>query len=270
MVNFNGNVFSGNVVIVDGQVISGEPVNKSSAKKFDETKKQSADGIKRITINSRSVNVKVFASDTKEITAHLHGSDTNPDFSVNRRGDEVAIRVKANGTISSGTIVMRSCTISNCVIGSGGLELEVQIPVKTFEKISIESKSADIKISSNVKANDIIISSCSGSVEIGSNVVADVFTIETSSGSVDLSAAFRTLEIDCKSGSVDIDSQVFCDAKLEVITRSGNIDVSLENIGSSTVSIETKCGKCKNNPKLNGRYAVSGYIKAFCGNVKFH
>lgn len=270
MVNFNGNFFSGNVVIVDGQVISGEPVKKSSTKKFDETKKQLADDIRRIIIDSNSVNVKVSASNTKEVIAHLYGSTAEPDFSVSRRGDELTIRVKAKGrSVSSKTVIMGNCTISNCVVG-GGLELDVQVPTKIFEEISVESNSGDIGINSNVKASSIRINSGSGDVEIESNVVSDVFSIKTLSGDVDLSAAFRTLRIACSSGDIDVDSKVYCDVKLAVRTSSGDIDVALEDIGRSTVSVETNCGKCRNNPKLKGDYTATGYIKASSGNVKFH
>lgn len=271
MVNFNGNVFSGNVVIVNGKVISGEPVKNSSAKEYDEIKKQLAEGIKRIRIDCSSVDVKLSASSkTKLIKEHLHGQVSDVDFSVSRQGDELVIRVRPNGTSINKTVVMGGCcTISNCVI-SGALELEVEVPAETFEEISVKSKSGDIEINSNVKADSIIISSNRGDVEIGSKVVAEFFSIQTSRGDVNLSAVFQRLNINCSSGDIEVDSNLCCNAQLAISTSSGDIDVVLEEVGKSTVFVETNSGRCKNKPKFNGRYTVSGYIKASSGDVKFH
>lgn len=72
--------------------------NDSSCKKFDETKKESANGVNRITVVG-SVNVKVSACNTNEITAHLYGStitDGHLEFSVTRRGDEIQVSVETN------------------------------------------------------------------------------------------------------------------------------------------------------------------------------
>ena len=100
MININGKIYSGNVTIVNGQVISGDLYEDTSSKKFDETKRESANGVKRITIES-SVKVNVTACNTtKDITAHLHGSAiTNGDIKLSmiKNGDEVYLSAETVG-----------------------------------------------------------------------------------------------------------------------------------------------------------------------------
>lgn len=263
MVIINGKVYGDNVTIVNGRVITGKPCDDSACKKFDETKKESANGVNRITIDS-NVNVKVSTCDTNEITAHLHGSaimDNDLELSVTKRGDEIRVSVETDGVsnsynnmsiISGNSIISQSAVvINNFGSGSnGGLMLDVQIPAKAFEEISVESTDANIDVSSSVNANSI--------------------TAESKNGNIDVSATFQNLTVECKSGNVDVDSEAHCNVKLNVTSKNGNVDVTIGNIGTSNVSVASKNGNCKNNPKLRGIYTVSGCVTSKNGNAKFH
>ncbi len=248
----------------------------SACKKFDEIKKKTANGVKRITIDS-NVNVKVSASNTNEVTAHLHGSiisDQNLNFSVEKQRNEILVSVKSKGTsISSRYMSVASgCSvvINNCSVGGkGGLTLDIQIPDKTFEKLSIEVKYGNIDINSYVRASAITVDSKYGNINIGSDVNADIINIDNAHGSIDLSSTFQTLGINCQHGSIDVDSEACSDVRLDITCQYGNADVTLGNIGNSKVSVNTKYGNCKNNPKLKGIYTASGYIEVRYGNAKF-
>lgn len=255
MIIINGKVYHDNVTIVNGRVIEGNSCDDTTSKKFDETKKVSANGVNRIIIDS-NINVKVSASSTNDVTAHLHGyaiMDSNLKLSVTRVGDEVHISVESEGAsisyINMSTISTSSVVINNFSSGSnGGLTLDVKIPTKAFEKIFVESKNANIDVTSSVTANTV--------------------TVDNMNGNIDISAIFQTLSIDCKNGNVNIDSEARCDVRLNVANKNGNVDVTLGNIGTSKVSIDCKNGSCKNNPRLRGIYTVSGYITSKNGNVK--
>lgn len=258
MVIINGKVYDDNVTIVNGRVINGNSCDDSACKKFDETKKESANGVNRITIDS-NVNVKVSACDTNEITAHLHSSaimDSDLELSVTRRGDEIRVSTETAGVSNSYnnmSIISGNSTvvINNFSTGSnGGLTLDIQIPTKAFERISAEITNANIDVSSSVNANSI--------------------TVESKNGNVDVSATFKTLTIECQNGNVDVDSEAYCNIKLNVTSNNGNVDVTIGNIGTSNVSVDSKNGRCKNNPKLIGVYTVYGYITSKNGNAKFH
>lgn len=263
MVIINGKVYGNAVTIVNGRIINGNSCDDSACKKFDEVKKESANGVNQITIDS-IVNVTVSACDTNEITAHLHGSaimDSDLELSVTKRGDEIRISVKTDGVSSSynnmsiisgnSIISQSSVVINNFSNGSnGGLMLDVRIPAKTFERISTKSTNANIDVSSSVNANTILL--------------------ENKHGNIDVSATFQTLTIECKNGNIDVDSEAHCNVKLNVTSKNGNVDVTIGNIGISNVSVDSKNGSYKNNPKLRGVYTVSGYITSKNGNVKFH
>lgn len=234
----NGKVYKSNVTIVNGRVINGDSCDDLTSKKFDETRKESANGINRITVDS-DINVKVSACTSNNITAHLHGSaitNSTPKLSVTRFGDEIRVSVKLEGSsiscsnvsIKSGSSVVIN-TFNFSSSGNSGLTLDVQIPTRAFEKLSVESKNANIYVS----------------------------------------AIFKTLNIDYKNGNIDVDSEAHSDIKLNVIGKNGNVDVTLENIGTSTVSVDSKNGSCRNNPRLRGIYTVSSYITSKNGNVKF-
>lgn len=262
MVIINGKVYGGNVTIANGRVINGDSWDDSSCKKFDETKRESANGVNRITIDSSNVNVKVSACNTNEITAHLHGSaimDNDLEFFVTRHNDEVLVSLKTDGVsnsynnmsiISGNSIISQSAVVINNFGSSGGLMLDVQIPAKAFEKFSVESKCGNINVASSVNANSI--------------------NVESKNGNVNVSAGFQNLTIECKNGNVKVDSTAHCNVKLNVVNKNGNVDVTIANIGTSNVSVDSKNGSCKNNPKLRGIFNVSGYITSKNGNVKFH
>lgn len=238
-------------------IINENFFDDSVCKKFDEIRKESANGVNRITIDS-NVNVKVSACDTNDITAHLYGStimDCDIELSVTRRGDEIRVSAEMDSISNSynnmSISFQRTVIINNFGSSSnGGLMLDVQIPAKVFEKISVESTNANIDVASSVNANSI--------------------TAESKNGNIDVSATFQNLTVECKNGSVDVDSEAYCNVELNVTSKNGNVDVTIGNIGTSNVSVASKNGNCKNNPKLRGIYTVSGCVTSKNGNAKFH
>ena len=254
----------------------GNDADDSALKKFDKTKKATANGVNRITIDS-NVNVNLFASNTNDITAHLYGEvaiDCEPKFCIEQHDDEIFISVKSNGTsIHSNSICVAyasSAVVNNySIVGNSGLTLDVEIPSKTFEKLSIGAKHANISISSIVTANAIVIDQKHGDINVTSNVTAGIISVTNAHGDVDLSATFHTLQIDCKHGDIDVDSVACSDTKLAIACRHGDVHVTLDNIRNSTVSVDTKHGSYKNNPKLKGMFNASGSITVKHGNAKF-
>ena len=103
-----------------------------------------------------------------------------------------------------------------------------------------------------------------------SSVYANGIYINSKNGNADVSAIFQILNINCKNGNIDIDSEAHCNIGLEVISKNGNVDVTIRNLNTSKVSVDSENGKCKNNPRLTGVYTAVGYITSKNGNVKFH
>lgn len=257
MTIINGKVYYGNVTIVNGQVISGETSNDTSSKKFDKTKKESANGINRISINSALVAVKVSACSANEITAHLHGSaimDSDITLSLTKVNDEVKISVIPNGASNCNTmsVIMGNSVVLNNInsCGSNDLTIDVIIPSKVFEKLYIQSENSNIDVSASVNAKNI--------------------ELYNKNGNIDVDASFQSLNIDCKNGNINVDSEATCDVRLDIYSKNGNADVFISNIGVSTVSVDSKNGNSKNTPRLKGSFTAIGYVTSKNGNANFH
>ena len=242
------------MVIINSTVINGNSCSNNDYKNFDETKREAADMVNRIIINS-IIDVKVSACDTNDIIAHLHGSaitSNNTELSVTRHRHEIRISAQTNkrSNDNMSMIFQNSVIVGNfSFCSNANLMLDIQIPRKVFERISIESEHGKIAIDSAVKSNSI--------------------TAKSTSGNINVSADFQDLIAKTVHGNVYIASEAYCDVKLNVDITTGNADVTIGNIRTSTVLVSSKTGKCKNNPKLSGIHTVSGFIKSQNGNIKF-
>lgn len=252
----NGKVYHGNITIVNGRVIEGISCDNIPRKMFDETKSESASGVKRIIIVS-DVDVKVSTSNQNEVTAHLHGeANTDVDLKpyLTRLGDEIRISVESEedsnihrtiSMISVGSVMINESSFSSY---SDNLTLDVQIPTKVFEELSVEGKNANIDVYSSVNANNIALFNKNGN----SHVLA----------------TFQVLSIHSKNGNVKVNSEAHCDVGLNITNKNGNVDVTIGNIATSEIVAESKNGNCHNNPRLKGRYTLFGNVKSKNGNVR--
>ena len=247
----NGKRYNNNVSIVNGRVISGDSCDGLANKKFDDVRKESAFGVNRIIIES-DINVTVSACNTDDVVAHLHGNavtNNSHKLSVTRVGKDIHISVKSEENSMS---IISGCSVSISsinIIGSNGLVLDVQIPERIFQELSVETRNGEIDITSSVNAKTI--------------------KALNRNGNVDVTAMFQTLNIDCQNGNIDVDSEAHSDIQLNIVSRNGNVDVTLENIGTSKVSVDSKNGNCRNNPRLRGIYTASGFVTSYNGNVKY-
>ncbi len=216
------------------------------------TKAEPANGVHRIVVDS-DIKVKMSGCNTNEIIACVYGvsmEDKEAKLSVTRFGDEIMVFVRAGKPTNSRVSGKEG---SANVVGSdkeSGFTLNVQIPTKVFEKIYVKSKNSNIDLKSSVHANTI--------------------TADNKNGNVYISAIFKTLNIDCENGNVEVDTEACGDIKLNITNKNGNVDVIIENIGVYEVLVDSKNGTCRNNPKLKGKYTVSGYIMTRNGHTKIH
>ena len=68
----NGSVYQGNLTILNGRVIGEKESDVFSTKDYDETKREQAADIEKISIIS-DVDVELYSSNSDSIIAHLHG-----------------------------------------------------------------------------------------------------------------------------------------------------------------------------------------------------
>lgn len=240
--NFFGNI-SGQNVSINGEdiIINGKHVNNtdSNGEQIDEVRKAPTK-IKKLYVSS---NVRVNISEGHEdvIVARLHGIASSKDFQFDVVPNSDSLRVTANieGASSGGVTII-----------NGTLQLDIMLPLSSVEIISIQSKSASISVGS-IKAPTIDAISTNGSIKLED-------------------AIFKKLQLECKIGSIRVNSYLHSDVELDITNHNGSIDCLLQNVGMSTVDVYSQNGICHNSPVLSGKYTASGSIISKNGNVTFH
>jgi hypothetical protein len=250
--NFFGNI-SGQNVSINGEdiIINGKHVNNtdSNGEQIDEVRKVPTK-IKKLYVSS---NVRVNISEGHEdvIVARLHGIASSKDFQFDIVPNSDSLRVTANieGASSGGVTIINGTVISNSF---NSLQLDIMLPLSSVEIISIQSKSASISVGS-IKAPTIDAISTNGSIKLED-------------------AIFKKLQLECKNGSIRVNSYLHSDVEftIDITSHNGNIDCKLNNLGMSNVDVYSKNGSCHNYPVLSGKYTASGSIISKNGNVKFH
>lgn len=214
-VNINGIVIGdGNVVVINGENVVDNSKN-SQTKKFDETKVEEMENIKKIFIDSDivEVNVTTVSNDTKA-KAHLYGTakiDNDLELVMKSFEDELRISIEYNG------------------VYKGNLKLDVMIPDKLFDEISIETVSADIKLN-------------------------DAFA--------------ELIEANTKSGDIGFSTNAKTDIHVKFSSVSGNIVADFNNVNKIELYAKSVSGNVedKHDPDIKG-YSVQAYISTVSGNV---
>ena len=245
-------------VIINGKVIKGS--SNAEVKKFNEMLAKSSSGISNIYIQS-DVVVNLKATNTNDITAYLHGEAicNDIDFDITSTMDMVTISAKFDSIVLNGNTNNFSCSnivingSSMSIIGcaSSNLVLDIEIPMKLFESIHMQTHNASIKISNYISVNLISVSCHNGKIEIFS--------------------LFERLDIHTHNGSIFVDSYVKTNPKLNISAHNCSINVNLPNVDTSRIHTKTINGSCSNSLRssksLNCRYIASGFITTHNGSI---
>lgn len=250
-------------VIINGKVIKGN--SNAEVKKFNEMLAKSSSGISNIYIQS-DVVVNLKATNTNDITAYLHGEAicNGIDFDITSTMDRVTISAKFDPTpiVFNGNINNVSCSnvvINGSSISIGGcissnLVLDIEIPMKLFESIHMQTHNASIKIDNSISVNLISVSCYNGKIEIFS--------------------PFEQLDIHTHNGSIFVNSYVKTNPKINISAHNGSINVNLPNVDTSRIHTKTINGSCSNslriNKSLNCKYIASGSITTHNGSIRIN
>lgn len=277
--NINGgkvNIVRGNesITIINGKVINSSNDCKGM-KEIDEKKSVNAERIRSIKVNSDFVSLNVTTVDnSSKIEASLTGSigsKSNIKLDFKEDGENLNISLKYNQ-----------------INVSVGLKLDVFIPVKEYEKISIDSNSGKVLLSGNIYADKVKVKSLSGSVSILGKTCIDELNIDSTSGSVKLDeevlakklkvkclsgsvnsdSTFSTCNINCTNGSIKIYTKAREDIDIKVKTMSGSINLCLDNVGNLEFNSSVLSGSVKNTHKNSGEYSASVKASTLSGSIK--
>ncbi len=203
-------------------------------KQFDKTKSADASHAEKILIDSNVANVNIFASDTSKVTAHFHGKAAfDGDILFNICAEEEEIK-----------IVLRFL----CNKENDGIKLDVAIPSKTYEAISVETSAANVVFRDSVNAY--------------------LIKAQTQSGKVQSDATFANMSVTTMSGDVEVYARAEKEISVGVTTMSGDVSAEFYNVKRVQLCASSISGKIKktHTPTKEG-YKAFVYISTMSGDI---
>lgn len=233
MISINGRNFLGkNKIIIKGRIINEGGLCNSQA--FDATKIKDANNLDKVIIDSTFADVNVLVSDSSNAEVHFYGHaelDGNITFDVQVVNRELRVILKYIGNYFNGE-----------------LQLDITLPQKTFEVISVTSSSSAIVLNNGVSANHLIVK----------NMAGDLKT----------SATFTNASINTVNGDIRLDTNATTNINLDISTMSGNVSVNLNNIGHINLSTNPIGKMVQNTHKDISGYTADVSISSMSGNIK--
>ncbi len=180
--------------------------------KIDEEKFINIDGIDNIDINSQFVDVRVVSEDRKDVGIKFYGemeSNVLPSLDVTKKGNKLIVKIDNPN--------------NSYTVKESDVVLEVLVPLRYNENISVSTSSADINMSNLTVAN-VDMNSTSGSIEI-IETGAKSFNLATSSGDIESKGSVGFFHINTSSGDVDL-SMEESKGDIKINTSSGNVNIN--------------------------------------------
>ncbi len=201
---------------------------------FNQKKIKDSSDIDKITIDSKFVDVHVLTSNSSKIQAHFYGEaniDGDVIFDVQVVNRELRITLKFTGI---------------CV--SGNLNLDVTVPHKMFDMISLRSSSADFTLNEGV--------------------LTDYLKMETKSGDLETHATVNNVSVSTMSGDIDLYINAEQDVSVKISTKSGDVSVEFNNIRHVNLSTSSMSGKVRNRHNGNRGFTANVNISTMSGDIK--
>jgi len=133
----------------------------------------------------------------------------------------------------------------NCY--TGDLKLDVTIPRKTFQMISVQTLSAHVVLNEGVSAKHV--------------------NLKTQSGKVKASAAFANISVRTMSGKVKLLVNAETNISIDVSSMNGNITAKLNNIGDVNLSARSMSGGVDNYHQGKTGYMANVNVSTMSGNI---
>jgi len=263
-------------------ILSAVAVFSVAAAEIDQTESAKIRGIERIEIrektitsvgvvvNSIRIRINVLPGDRDDVVVNLQG-----EASTNRKRDTPQFEIEKSGRTLRITLD-RGRGVRFLVIRKGDLTLDVQIPKKYKEALSIDVSSARVDVGS-FKLSDLLAHGSSGNLTL-QGIQAESIDIKASSGDVEISSAEAeklymhpssgkieagkltadTAEIDASSG----------DIRIEALTGNGTVRTSSGSIRivESKGSLDVKAS----SGDIRFRGAEGSYqVDSSSGDVEF-
>lgn len=233
--NSNVSIVRNNGTInINGSIINNRYYNTSaSMNSFTEKEEINSKG-NNLYIKTDSAEIVFHFNDTVDkITAELTGmKDENSDtkLTLETKKNCVNIITELSGQFQY-------------------LVLNIYIPNKTYNNISIETASADININKEIKSNE--------------------FNLETKSGDITVDTSASDISLDSMSGDVKINLEATSNTTINATTMSGDVKINLSYVKNLIDRLTTMSGDINNYYKTDiDGYSATIKAKTMSGDIK--
>ncbi len=212
---------------------------RQEKKEINISKSESIDGVDYLDISSTSANIKLEKTDGKEMIVNYTGQlrtsqNEEPSVSIERKDSKLTIK-------SGMKDVMLGLTFFDNFL------LEIKIPEKVWNEISVKSVSGDIAMSS---------------------LNANKYNIENTSGNLDFTDCLGDQHIKTVSGDIKVLDKVLQSNKY-LSTTSGDISLFLPADGNFSLAFKTVSGDISNSLNLPMMQSDKRHATAKAGDGKY-
>ena len=209
-------------------------VLSAKERRYKENNGTDARDIDRIIINCEGVNAIVNQTKTDKVEVDVRGnifSDKDLIFYLLKGQNKLTITVKINNWIAKPNVFV-----------------DIKIPEKVFENITVKSKKSAIRID-DVNAKEILI--------VGVNSDTECY------------ADFEKLVLSSSNGDVSVFVNAKNDVCIDANSSNGNIIIFTGNITKSELKTVVENGNMTTNfkPYSTGRYVLSGNVILSNGDI---
>lgn len=198
---------------------------------FDATKTVDGKLVGKIFVETLSCDVEFFESSSSEIEVHCYGRcSSNVKFDTRVEERELRIYVIPEGSFY------------------GNLKLDIKIPQKSFEKIRVTTKSANVQAERSVATKE--------------------FEVRTISGDVEASISCEEAEISTVSGDVKLIIDAKSNINAGISTVSGDISVKPNNVGHMDFISRSVSGIAINRYGEKGKFSATIRSNTVSGNIE--
>lgn len=236
-----------NKMFVNGNIINitsnDEKVSKYKSNKTKPIIEKTLDATyaTSLAINSLDANVHLVSGNTNQISVNVYSStQSNLDVSVSFFTPKL-VRIIVRKTYTSYTKNTYNIATDN------SLRIEVVIPNKLFNLISIKSTNGNITIDSSVTYQNLELSSTNGNITTKS--------------------PFERTIIYSVNGNVTMQICATSNSELHINNSNGNVNITLSNFQKNNINASSFNGCYKNLYYPSGQYDIWGKISSMNGNI---
>lgn len=216
------------------KLTNGKPLNNEdlSSQTYDEEREYDS-GIDMLEINSEFVNVRISVGSTESVKLHMYGTAAS-DGEICLVDGLQHHKLKLDVHYTGSTI-------------SGDLNLDIVIPSRKLDKMSVHSSS--------------------GNIIVADGTDVDYMRIKTMSGDVDSNARLSHALVSTMSGDIHF----FIDARnnidLDITSMSGDAEIGLNNTGYLDLSTSTMSGDVRNHHHQTGGFEAAISVSTMSGDI---